>query len=296
LAAIAIAIALVASDARADDRYSLDWQAPAECPSKARVDEAVRAWLDKPRPDQAAGGVRVDAQVHAVEGGWELALTLVAPGGAERQSLIAARCETLVELVALKVALAADPAALLRSLEASRAGRAPSPAPRFALHGALGAGLGPLPDVSAFAVVGGAMKLPGWRVELDGTAWLPRPASYPELPSVGANLSLVTGIARGCLAPAMGAIDFPICGGVELGVLRGSGFGVAQVETSSQLWAAAVVGPAVHWPLGSAVSFALGADAVIGMVRPAFHMRNLEQLYRPDTVAARISAGLEVQL
>ena len=178
----------------------------------------------------------------------------------------------------------------------ARAGAAPEHGATLAIRGAVGAGLGPLPEPSGFASLAGSVELPGWRLEIAGAAWLPRSVSYPEQPSVGARLLLLTGSVRGCLVPKMGAIDFPICAGAELGVMEGSGFGVARVETSEELWTAALVGPALRWTLGGPTSVWIAADAVLGIERPAFHMRNLEVLYRPEAVTARAWAGLEVRL
>jgi hypothetical protein len=295
-AVVAVTACDVATLARADERFSLAWEAPPECPGNTRVVEAVRAWLDQPHAGPAAQAVRVEATVRPSAGGWELELTLAAPGGSEHQTLVAARCETLVQVVALKVALAVDPTAVLRSLEGARASAPPAAGPALAIRGALGAGLGPLPGASAFASLAGSVELPGWLIEVAGTAWLPRSVSYPELPSVGANLTLATGSVSGCLLPAMGPVDFPICAGAELGIMAGSGFGVAEVATSSQVWAAAVLGPAFRWALGSSVSLWIGAEAAIGIARPEFHMRNLELLYRPDAITARTWAGFEIRL
>jgi hypothetical protein len=299
VAFVAAATFSLAKVARADERFTLAWDAPAECPDESRVAAAIGAWLDQPHPAGAGSvtqPVRVDAKVTASPGGLAIDLTLDAAGGSEHQTLVAARCETLVELVAVKVALAVDPLTLLGSLGNHGPETLPAERPRFGLRGDLGAGLGPLPGASAFLSLAVSAELPDWRVEVAATAWLPTDATYIELPSVGANFTLLTGSARACLLPSMGAVDFPLCGGAEVGLMRGSGFGVQQVATSDQLWAAGVVGPSVRWTLGPALSFWIGADAVIGIVRPSYQMRNLEQLYRPDAVAARTWAGLEVRL
>ncbi len=294
VAAVA-ASCLPAALARADEPVSLAWEAPAECPDKSQVEAAIRAWLDQPGSTMPPSAVRVEATVRPASNGWELDLTLTAPGGSEHQSLLAARCETLMQIVALKVALAADPATLVRSLESARAVPPPAASPQFAVRGLVGGGVGPLPDVSGFAMLGASAEMSGWRLEVAAAAWLPRSAVYTELPTVGATFTLLTGGARGCILTARGAVDFPICAGAEMGVLRGSGFGVPQVETSNQLWAAAVIGPGLRWTPGSSTSLLVGADAVVGIARPAFHMRNLEQLYRPDAVAARAWSGLELR-
>ncbi|MGH7437625.1 MAG: hypothetical protein ACRENE_18260 [Polyangiaceae bacterium] len=299
LAAIALLTGVSAArNARADDRISLVWEAPPECPTKTQVARAIDAWLEPSRAGAAtaAARVRVEALVRESEGGWELHLSLVAPGGSEEQTLVAARCETLVEVVAIKVALASDPIAFLRAPRPPVEDVGPPPAPRFGIRGALGAGLGPLPDASVFAALAGSVEVPGWRAELAGSAWLPRSASYPELPSVGASITLWSVGARGCAVPSMSGVEFPLCAGAELGVMRGAGFGVAHVETSDQLWVAAVAGPALRARLGSSTFLWLGMDAVLGIARPAYHMRNLEPLYQPDPVSARWWAGIELRM
>lgn len=295
-AGLALGLAAKSGTASADDRFTLAWDAPSGCPSRAIVERTVRAWMEPDRGGQASPTVRVEAAVRPADGGWELDLSLASPGGSEHQLLRASRCETFVEVVALKVALAADPAAILRSL-ATALPPSPEPlAPRFAVRGALGAGIGPLPDISAFAAVAGSLEWPGWRLEAGVTGWLPRPAAYPDLPNVGANFTLVTGGARGCLVPAMGKVDFPLCAGVEVGALQGTGFGATRDEASTELWTAGVAGPAARIPLGGSTSLWIGADAVVGVVRPSFFVRNLDQLYRPDPVAARTWAGFELRL
>jgi hypothetical protein len=258
--------------------------------------KAIDRWLDQPHAHLDARSVRVVARVRRNEaGGWALELNLQSPSGAEQQTLVADRCATLAQVVALKVALAADPGALLGALPGPAA--PPSgPGPVLSLRGTLGVGLGVLPDPSGMASLTGGLELPGWRVELSLSGWLPRASTYPEVAGVGADVALVTAGARGCVVPTMGSAEFPICAGAELGDMWATGFGVDQVRTSAQLWAAAVLGWGLRWPLGEALSFWIGADGSIGIARPAFHMRNLPTLYQPDPAGARTWTGLELRL
>jgi hypothetical protein len=278
--------------------FSLAWDAPAPCPDGASVRSVIQRWLDQPDMRLDPRSVHVQATVRPHPAGWELDVTLRSTGGAEHQTLVAERCETLVDVVALKVALAADPSALMRSVERSMASVPPRPAPalKLGVRGHLGAGVGPLPEPSGFAALHGSAEFPGWRVEVGASGWLPVAATYPELPNVGAHFALVTVDARACALASMPSFDFPVCAGAEVGVMQGTGFGVARTETSDRLWAAVTLGPALRLPLSSAFSLWIGTDAVIALSRPSFQVRGLEVLYRPDATAARVWTGVELGL
>jgi len=75
-----------------------------------------------------------------------------------------------------------------------------------------------------------------------------------------------------------------------------AGFGVAQVQTSEQLWAALAFGPALRWQLVGPVSLWLQGEALVAITRPAFHMRNLDLLYRPEPAGAQGWLGIELRL
>jgi hypothetical protein len=272
------------------------WDAPPGCPDEGHVLAAIARWLDLPRTHLDAGSVRIEATVRPRDAGWELDLTLTSPGGSERETLVAGNCEALVEVVALKVALAADPMSLVPSL-ASSASRAQahtgSISPAFALRGTVGTGLGAEPAPSEFLGLTGSVDLPWWRAEIGAAAWRATAARYSQLPGVGADISLSTASARFCLLPLMGGVDLPICAGAAICLMRGAGFGVPATEVSNQLWVATVLGPAVRYRLGPSFAAWVGVDAVIAIDRPGFHMRNLDLLYRPDSVSAQAWAGLE---
>jgi hypothetical protein len=81
--------------------------------------------------------------------------------------------------------------------------------------------------------------------------------------------------------------------GPELGVMRGRGFGTAETSTTTGLWGGLTLGPALEWRATARLSLWLEGDALLTLLKPEFHVRNLPSLYSPPTVAARAAAGLE---
>ena len=100
--------------------------------------------------------------------------------------------------------------------DARLAGRAPE---RDAGHGALHYLRRPR---GAQVAVLGAFEEPSWRVELGAELWFPRPATYPSLPNIGADVSLAAGETRICALPALAGVadvTFPVCAGGEVGLI-----------------------------------------------------------------------------
>jgi hypothetical protein len=285
----------------AERPLSITWDAPAACPDDSALQAALHRWLELTPEGLENGAVQATARVRPHAGGWQLDLTLVSPGGRQEETLVTERCETLVELVALKVALAADPTGLMRGLQQGPPAP-PSSAPRapgelaFALRAVFGLSAGVLPGTANG--FGAAASLEGrlWRVELGGELWLPRSTVYPDVPNVGATVGLVAGEARSCVLPSLGRLVVPVCAGLDLGVMGATGFGVAQVRTSQQLWAALAFGPALRLPLVGPLSLWLQGEGLVSINRPEFHMRNLDLLYRPEPAAAQGWMGIELRL
>ncbi len=156
---------VLASPARADEPerapLAITWDAPAGCPDADAVRAALRRWVElTPEGIVDHAGVQASAEVKAAPGGWQLDLTLVTPGGRQRETLVTERCDTFVELVALKVALAADPEGLIRNLEPTRkAGAAPEKTmtSAWAVRAAFGLGVGLLPGAAESVAVLGAL-------------------------------------------------------------------------------------------------------------------------------------------
>ena len=299
----------------------IQWQAPAECPDADSVRLSVERLLGQKLADLQSKNVRAHGEVRRNEvGNWELHCVLSVGDRVEDETFAAKKCQALADAMALKIALAIDPLAVVESVEPAASAALPSPptpvpsstattdrraaatppagsSTRYVgLRATGGAGLGPLPGVTAGAALYSSIQLPSFRVELGGQAYLGGVARYPQLPAVGAHFQLFSGAARACLTPRTGRLIVPVCGGLELGVIRGEGFGIPATETSGGAWGAAVLGPALHLAIAGAFALWLEGDALLTLLRPEFHARNLDSLYTPPEAGARLSAGLEVDL
>jgi hypothetical protein len=159
-----------------------------------------------------------------------------------------------------------------------------------------GAGFGPLPGVAPGLEVLGSVQLRWFRAEFGGQAFCCSDARYASPTEVGGRMQLYSGVLRGCATSNAPGPTFPVCLGVEFGFVRGEGFGAAQTETARSAWGAIVVGPALRLPLGSLVALWIEGDAVLSVLRPGFHVRNLETLYVAPSGGAQAWAGIEVDL
>jgi hypothetical protein len=307
---------------------AIQWQAPSDCPDVNSVKLYAERLLGQPLETPRSRRVSAQAEVHRTDAGnWELKLTLAVGDRIDQDTLVAKQCHALADATALKVALASDPVAVVDSIQPapeasgappseahariappsstatvvdgdrSSAARPPKTSKvRVALRAAGGVGFGPLPDVGPGAGLFGSMQFQSMRAELGGQVFWGNEARYADLPNVGASLQLVSGIARGCVTPGAGSITFPVCLGVELGFMRGEGFGVATTHASGSAWGALVIGPAVRIPIGPLVAVWLEADGVMAFLRPGVHVRNLETLYVAPSGGSRGWAGLEMNL
>ncbi len=301
----------------------LRWEAPNECPDAASVSTSTERLLGQPLHGPRGNSVRAQGKVSKNgSGNWELQLRISVGDRVEEETLIAKKCRALADAMALKVALASDPLAVVESVQGDTLAPAapalpakapPPPSSDRRTMGAIrdasksrrssgslrltgGAGVGQLPGVSGGSALYGSLQLSSFRAELGAQFYRGGDVRYAQLPNVGAHLDLYSGTVRACLTPNAGRWTFPICGGFELGVMRGEGFGVTTTQTASSLWGAVIVGPAMRLSLTRTFAFWLEADAVLPLIRPGFHVANLDTLYVAPRSGSRACAGFEVNL
>ncbi len=299
-----------------DHRVDVVWEAPAECPDldgvKRYAERLLGQPLDRLRGKSIAARGKVQRSDH---GNWQLDLVIVVGEHVEEERLTAKKCRALADAMALKVALACDPLAVVEAVEppdpvTTQPSLPLAPPARPAQQGMMmvesskrqklglramgGAGFGQLPGVSPGAALYASLQLRAFRVELGAQYYVGGEARYANLPSVGAELDLASATARACLTPGTGRWSFPVCAGFEVGVMRGKGFGVATTSRDSSMWGAVVVGPALRFSVSESLGLWLGADAVLPVLRPGFHMRNLDTLYVVPAGGSRALGGLEM--
>jgi hypothetical protein len=178
----------------------------------------------------------------------------------------------------------------------------------FALFAQVGGDVGTLPR-AAFAVsAGGALTLGAFRVEGYGT-YLPPQATYPTaLPSLGTNIHLLAGGLRGCFLPLRGSVEAGGCAGLELGDLRGQGFGalpnrqqVFHPANGGGPWVAPTLSGRASWRIARSFALVLDVGLVVPLERDAFQFQfdnpNAAPvgLHQAGPVEGRAAIGPEVR-
>ncbi len=167
-----------------------------------------------------------------------------------------------------------------------------------ALRGALrlagGAEVGAIPRWSPTAALGAALLGSSWRVELAGT-YSARDLAYSDRPEAGGRLQLVAGALRGCGVARWRRLEFPVCAGIELGLLHGVARGVATPRPARDLWIAAQLSAAAAWPIIKNLALVLGLEVSIGLRRPGFHVEPLGELARSQAIGLRPTLGVELR-
>jgi len=168
----------------------------------------------------------------------------------------------------------------------------------------LGAGLGftaLLPGPHAALELGLGLEGRLWRVELAGLFVPPVRGVATGDPGIGGVFRLGAGELRGCAMPGPRAVPlvFPLCVGLQIGAMHGSGqgSGLQEKQTARALWVATRIGPALRWrPRGGRVGLWLGLDAIVALTRPAFVTAGGARVHEAARVGGQASVGLEIRL
>ncbi|MEM9455652.1 MAG: hypothetical protein AAGF11_15830 [Myxococcota bacterium] len=316
----------------AAEAVALVWEAPAECPGISDVRRSLASYLGEEPAEEVGAGVQAVARVTAGEEGYRLSLRTETASGVTTRETTAEDCAVLVDATALIVAIAVDPSTVLgRSDEPAPAEPEPEPEPgplpvepepelesppevfgsvepepepepgaerrvRFGLQVGGGVDGGMLPGPAGGLRLTGVLIGTRWRVELHGDYWFPRTAITE--PGLGGRVSAGLGGVRGCgvLGIERVGLEFPLCVGLEAGLLRGDPVGdrVAAPETSRQPWVAADASAALAWVPRRFFALFVRAELVVPIVRAGFRVGDNE-VHRTGLVAGRGLAGLEAR-
>jgi hypothetical protein len=309
------------------------WEAPAACPEASaverQIDELLRGSTASRSPLRAEGRVEPDG------GGWRLQVVLRDDprGLVERRELEAAECASLAHAFALIVAVRVDalradfnvvelqrpraPPLAAITAEAPRSAPpvadAPRPlprraspltgprsvpvsAPKPAIGGLLrlegGVETGMLPGIGGGAGFMGGITGRSWRVELGAGGW---PARSAATGTLGTRLDLIVGRARVCWAPAVARWRVPLCGGGEVGGLRGIGTtGVARPSAQWAPWGAATASLGAAWAFRPWIGPYVAVEGVAAFTRPRFSVGD-QLVVQTQAVGIRGWIGLELK-
>jgi hypothetical protein len=320
LATAASLVALSAAPvARAAEPLTLEWSAPAGCPSHDAVLADVQRILGVTTPHRAR--VRADVTQFGPEQ-WSLRLSTEVDGVLGERTLEANSCASLAAAAALILAWTVDPEkarAVLPSQPgvptpdvAAASERLPSPAPpseRAALIVAAG-GLG---EVGTLPSIGGGLEITlgaffgPVRVEVLGADWLRQDLTQPVRGTIeGTHVHLMDGAMRGCFRGRLGArLEVDPCVGAALVFATSEGFGGGAAFTPftrSSWWSALQADALAVWRVAGPLGLRLSVGAGVPLVRPSFVLQRRmgdtlldTVLYEAAPVAVRATFGLEAR-
>ncbi|MEM7153311.1 MAG: hypothetical protein AAF799_10750 [Myxococcota bacterium] len=301
----------------------LRWSAPVSCPSPDAVQRGIEQRLGRrllEREVEARAEITEDAQ------GYHLTLRTTTSGFSEERTLSANDCVALADATALMIALAIDPVAVASAIEpwepsepeadpptsapavnerahpTEPAGTTP-PAnePSRRLQGgmlrlAANLGLGALPAVSGGPALAAGLRWQRARIELEGHYFVPRGSTPVDGASV--NVQLGTATVRGCGQLAHERIEAPLCGGVQLGGMRGDGDSTPGARTGVGLWFALEASIGLSWWFRPQWALSGGVATAVPIVRPGFQLDDepAVELFEPSSVAGRVWLGIEVRM
>jgi hypothetical protein len=311
---------------------TLDWQAPAECPSREWVLAEVARLLSASHNSRNPTAARV--RVEQGEGArWRGELSLDARDAHSERVLEAASCAAVASAAALVVAIAVEggvpPPPVEAPIPVASAPRTPPSPPRpeqpprprsqlvVSLAGVVDGGTLPSVSPGGEASLGWVYTTPGFRVRALGAV-----AAFPDqtigaqtslpLRNEGGVFSLLTMSTRGCVSLVRQPFDLGPCVGAELELLSAEGTGAGAINAGSgaerfkgshaTAQRPSVIGSLFgSWSLSPAFALFVRGDALWSPTQPSFVITNADRgvanigVYALPTLAARGTLGLEMR-
>ena len=294
----------------APSELELGWQAPASCPDlpamRARIAAAAGG------ADQARGVARARAIV-----GPDRRWTAEVDVGDGPRLLRGDSCEEVARAAALVIGIAlrsaldarpersppagrqagdpevpwGDPA-IDRAAVAARLERRPPARWRPSVTAQAGAMIGALPDPAPVARAGLTLRRGSLAARMEAVAASSRRGLLLESDDEAVvRVDFLAAAGSGCYA----ARWLWLCGGLEVGVMRGVASAADVQVSGSGAWVAGRAGPSTALPLSSSVDLVLEADAGVPIAYPTFSVNGIA-LPGPDPVSLRTSVGVRVAI
>lgn len=175
----------------------------------------------------------------------------------------------------------------------------PPPARSARLGGFLrvqgGGELGALPGPTGAVGLGGGLLWRRFRLELQATYLPPRALTRPQA-RVRASLAAAT--LLGCARLGRGALEAPICGGLEVGGMHGAARGEGVDAARIGPWIALAASAGVAWRAHPRIALWAALQALAALRRPSFQLRDPEVevlLHEPAAVSGRLLVGVEAR-
>jgi hypothetical protein len=274
----------------------LQWNAPPECPQASAVHEAIAAMVPE-QPMPLDPPPRAEAKIERESWGFRLQLRVGVQGTQRVRELRAQACASLVDAVAVEIAMLIEQAQ--EQVVEHEVVRPPAPpvvvpppvaaAPvvqrRARLRWRVRAGVS-----IGGRVITGALAAPSLGVALVGRSWAGTidlghwPRGFAPLPgrtAEGSRLSLTTVTVGGCGRwPAARRFALAGCGGLELGASTARGVGLDGARRAADFSLAVLLSPVVEIGLAAGLRAALGPWVRLGVVRPGVRVDGVGEIDR----------------
>jgi hypothetical protein len=325
LVAIALGMLPLASAPRG---ARLEWDAPASCPDRAHVVGEIEAILGASATGDPTDVVaRAEVRVH--EGRHRLTIRVQTPSGTRTRELEADACDDLAAYTAVLVAIAIDPgatgsvgneatqpqASTSRANDAEpSAGRssgpdaaslteaAPGPAstqsrlrPAGSVLAYVGPSIGTLSSTTAVVGLGGALRWRALRIDLGVGHRIVRATDRAPSTTASADLWSTFGHVDACAVPHVPRVEFPLCGGVEVGALSGRGRDVREPRAGRAAWLAFRLGVGLLASPWRRVALGVRGTVQVPVVRARFGIDGVGELHRVGPVGGDVTAVVEVR-
>ncbi|MEM7152856.1 MAG: hypothetical protein AAF799_08435 [Myxococcota bacterium] len=192
-----------------------------------------------------------------------------------------------------------EPPRALRSCRPGPSGLRHSPRDLRPSCGALGLRValqaGALPQVGPGIGLDASLLWPRVSIVLGASFFFDQPARLEQATALGGDIRSGFGHVRACGRLGWNTLEFPLCGGVEVGALRGVGVGIDTPRDDRLGWFAAVADAGLAW--SPTRRFALGTRVgpVVPLVRPSFEIAGLGAVFEPAPVGLRAALTAEVR-
>ena len=155
---------------------------------------------------------------------------------------------------------------------------------------------GPLPRVGAGLGGDAALLWPRVRLAAGGTFFFARPARVDADDQLGGDVRLGVGRLRVCGRLGWGTLELPLCGGAELGALRGEGVGVDRPRSDRLPWLAMLADVGLGWSPRRWLATRLELGAAVPVLQQRFAIDGLGVVHEPSAVGLRAALALEWRL
>ncbi len=313
----AFALFCETASGQATPSFSLEWEAPPECPSAAAVERDVAQILSASSAPTAALRARGVASRTSPDK-WRADLVLRGVVWEAHRTLEGATCAAVAEAAAVVIALAINPqieppapkVPPPKPMPPSKPTAQPEavPTPEQGEHFVHRPPAGPFLGVGVVSDLGtlpgaafGAEGWIGWQIaalrfDVGGSYFLSKRGTLPRHSDIGATFQLAAMGQRSCYQWAYESISVGPCLDVGLTWTRAEGFGPIVSYRVSTVGFSLGADMALAWQLSRFLRPYFRLSGALPVARPEFAVQGLETLHRAAIVSVRGVIGIEAQL